>query len=176
MEDGQPLFSAVAGNRKSANMGQHKIDSAGTEAIRVAMALHKDPNDVTIKFAPSFVVCRENDAGAFRKLLMSPTEVLDANAANKQGNNANVPNISREFVGMEAVIPHYRFDDQAAGTFYVLSDPTRYDTIVMLLLDGQTEPYTELNMPFDRDMQEWKIRFDYAFKAIDYRGVYKARR
>ena len=182
MADSVSLFSAVSGDRKSANTGSAKIDSPGVEKVRVAMATHKDPNGTTVYFAPSYVLCREGDYGAFRKLLMSMTEIHDANAAAKQGSNAAVPNISVDFVGMGNVLHNYRLDATAdaankgfaAGTYFVLSDPTRYDTIVMLLLDGQTEPYTEMNTPFDRDMQEWKIRFDYAFKAIDYRGLYKA--
>jgi hypothetical protein len=50
------------------------------------------------------------------------------------------------------------------------ADPATIDTIEYCRLEGQSEPFLDQRVGFELDGVEFKIRHDFAAKAIDFRG------
>ncbi len=57
--------------------------------------------------------------------------------------------------------------------WFVVGDPSQFDTFEYAYLDGQEGLYTEQRMGFEVDGIEIKGRLDFAAKAIDYRNMAK---
>lgn len=55
--------------------------------------------------------------------------------------------------------------------WYLFADPTEAPVIEVAFLDGQTEPFLDMEEGFDVDGARWKVRHDYGIAAIDYRGA-----
>jgi hypothetical protein len=59
-----------------------------------------------------------------------------------------------------------------SGTrFYVFAAPGDAPVIEVAFLDGNQEPYLELQQGFDVDGTRYKARLDFGVAAIDYRGA-----
>lgn len=59
-----------------------------------------------------------------------------------------------------------------SGTrFYMFADPTIAPTLEVAFLDGNQEPYIELQQGFEVDGASYKVRIDYGTAVIDYRGA-----
>lgn len=57
--------------------------------------------------------------------------------------------------------------------WFLAADPTQFDTIEVVYLDGNEVPYTEEQWNFNNDSWDVKCRFVYAVAPVDYRGLYK---
>ena len=55
----------------------------------------------------------------------------------------------------------------------VFADPNEEPVLEVAFLDGQQQPYVEMQDGFETDGVTWKIRHDYAVGAVGYRGAYK---
>lgn len=67
-----------------------------------------------------------------------------------------------------------RLDANSTASWYLAADPAQIDTIEYSYLEGQEGVYMESRMGWDIDGMELKVRLDFAAKALDYRGLWKA--
>lgn len=56
--------------------------------------------------------------------------------------------------------------------WWLCADPNAIDTIEYAHLEGQTEPFMDQRVGFEVDGVEFKIRHDFAAKALDFRGLF----
>ena len=54
---------------------------------------------------------------------------------------------------------------------YLFADPSEAPVLEVAFLDGNQNPYLELQNGFDVDGARYKVRLDYGVGAIDYRGA-----
>ena len=54
---------------------------------------------------------------------------------------------------------------------YLFADPNEAACIEVVFLDGNQEPYLELETGFTVDGSSWKVRLDYGVGAVDFRGA-----
>jgi hypothetical protein len=121
-----------------------------------------------------------------RTLLIPPELRYVAKAINENellvnGSSQLEANLVRGLFSNVVIEPY--FTD--ANNWYVLSDPTgEFAPLVRLTLNGNTTPFVGLKDPgvravlggndpysFDFDEIKYKIRHDFAFKPIEWRGV-----
>ena len=55
--------------------------------------------------------------------------------------------------------------------FYLFANPEEAPVIEVAFLDGNQEPYLEMQEGFDVDGTRYKVRLDFGVAAIDYRGA-----
>jgi len=58
-------------------------------------------------------------------------------------------------------------------TRYLFADPSIEPVIEVAFLNGQQNPFMEMEEQFRVDGMTWKVRHDYGVGAIGYRGVVK---
>lgn len=56
--------------------------------------------------------------------------------------------------------------------WWIAADPNAVDTIEYAHLEGQTEPFMDQRVGFEVDGAEFKVRHDFAAKALDHRGLF----
>lgn len=61
----------------------------------------------------------------------------------------------------------------SGNIWYMFADPNEEPVLEVAFLDGQQQPYVEMQDGFETDGVTWKIRHDYAVGAVGYRGAYK---
>ena len=54
---------------------------------------------------------------------------------------------------------------------YLFADPSEAPVLEVAFLDGNQNPYLELQNGFDVDGARYKVRLDYGVAAVDYRGA-----
>lgn len=156
MSDTHPLFDAAHSN----------IAATGAIAVsvfddaRVKMASQKDVsgNDY-LDLRPQVLLIPIGTGGQARVINQSQ---YDTEVSSK----FQVPN---KVVGL-----FQRITDtpRLSGTrFYMFADPTVAPVIEVAFLDGNQEPYIELQQGFEVDGAAYKVRLDYGTGVIDYRGA-----
>ena len=65
-------------------------------------------------------------------------------------------------------------DSTSATGWYLAAANSQIDTVEYAYLDGAEGPVIESEMGFEVDGVSYKCRLDFAAKAVDYRGLYKA--
>ena len=156
--DSVALFHSTHGNiGTAANVTVASLDEA-----RQLMAAQKDisGNDY-LSLLPSVLLCGMANGGNARVVNGSQ---YDPDTANK----IQRPNIA--FGTLTDIIDTPRL---AGNVWYVLADPAIAPTIEVAFLDGQTEPYLEMQNGWNVDGAAYKVRLDYGVAAIDYRGAVK---
>lgn len=162
MADGVALFHANHANLLTAAA----INSASVDALRVAMAKQKDPenNASALNIPIKYLIVPVALGGAARQVANSEYEV---GATNK---NNTVPNTVR---GLFNVVEDARLDVASATAWYGAADPSLFDTVEVSYLDGQSTPYLEQKQGWDVDGTEFKVRIDAGVKALDFRTLAK---
>ena len=156
--DSLALFHATHGNiGTAANVTVASVDEA-----RQLMASQKDisKNDY-LSIMPAILLCGMANGGNARVVNGSQ---YDPDAANK----LQRPNIA--FGIFQHIIDTPRL---AGNVWYALADPLVAPTLEVAFLDGQTEPYLEMQQGWNVDGAAYKVRLDYGVAAIDYRGAVK---
>jgi hypothetical protein len=156
MADGNPLFDAA-----HLNIGTGSALSViGLDADRVVMASQKEPgaNDF-LDLRPSVLLLPIGLGGQARVI----------NAATYDPDTANKLQMPNRVVGLFSDIVD---TPRLTGTKrYLFANPSEEPVFEVAFLNGQQEPYTEQDMPFNVDGMSWKIRLDYGFGAIGHRGA-----
>lgn len=155
--DGQPLFHS---NRANVNATGSALTTAGIDADASVMALQRDVsgNDF-LDLRPAVLLVPRALEGTAR--VVNGAE-FDPDANNK----LQRPNIVR---GMFADIVG---SPRLTGTRrYLFADPNVAPVLEVAFLDGQAEPYMEMEDGFDVDGARWKVRLDYGVAAVDFRGA-----
>jgi hypothetical protein len=132
---------------------------------RAAMRIQKGLESRPINVRPQFLmvpVAKEGDAEQFTSTAYVASSQSSVNPYSPQGRNPLTP------------IAEPRLDANSTAAWYLAADPNQVDTIEYSYLEGQDGVYMESRMGWDVDGIELKVREDFAAKALDYRGLWKA--
>lgn len=156
MNDGNTLFHASHGNLTTgAPLGSNALD-----ADRVAMANQKDPSgNEVLALRPAVLVLPVGLGGTARQINNGQ---YDFDVTNKFQVPNKVGGLFRDIVDTPRI----------AGTRrYLFADQGIAPTIEVAFLDGQQQPYLDIQQGWRIDGVEWKVRMDYGVGAIDFRGA-----
>lgn len=156
MGDGKALFHADHGNIGSASA----LAVAGIDADRVLMGSQKDVsgNDY-LSLSPAILLVPLGLGGAGRAV--NAQEYDDDSQKNQRKPNV-VRGLFRDVVDTPRLTGNRR---------YLFADPSIAPVLEVAFLDGQQEPYLEMQDGFDVDGTRYKVRLDYGTAAVDYRGA-----
>lgn len=132
---------------------------------RAAMRIQKGLENRPINVRPQFLmvpVAKEGDAEQYTSTAYVASSQSSVNPYSPQGRNPLTP------------IAEPRLDANSTAAWYLAADPNQVDTIEYSYLEGQDGVYMESRMGWDVDGIELKVREDFAAKALDYRGLWKA--
>ena len=155
--DTHPLFHS---NRSNVNATGSTLTTAGIDADASVMAQQKDVsgNDF-LDLRPAVLLVPRGLEGTAR--VVNGAE-FDPDANNK----LQRPNIVRGLFSTIVGTP------RLTGTRrYLFADPNLAPVFEVAFLDGQTDPYMEMEDGFDVDGARWKVRLDYGVAAVDFRGA-----
>jgi signal peptide peptidase SppA len=165
MSDGVTLFHAAT-HKNLANPAS-ALSLASIGALRTAMALQTDPTTPdprALGIRPRYLVVPVGMEDAARALLESQ---YNPEATNK----LQAPNPARNW--NLVVVSDPRLDASSGTAFYLIADPSIYDTVEVAYLDGNKTPYLEQKQGWSVDGVEYKVRIDVGAKAIDWRTLAK---
>lgn len=156
MADGKSLFHADHGNIGTAAA----ISMAAIDADRVTMAMQKDVsgNDY-LDLRPSVLLVPIGLGGTARSINDAQ---YDPDTANKLQKPNIVNGLFRDIVDTPRMTGTRR---------YLFADPSEAPVLEVAFLDGNQNPYLELQNGFDVDGARYKVRLDYGVAAVDYRGA-----
>ena len=156
MADGKSLFHAGHGNIGTAAA----ISMAAIDADRVTMAMQKDVsgNDY-LDLRPSVLLVPIGLGGTARSINDAQ---YDPDTANKLQKPNIVNGLFRDIVDTPRMTGTRR---------YLFADPSEAPVLEVAFLDGNQNPYLELQNGFDVDGARYKVRLDYGVAAVDYRGA-----
>jgi hypothetical protein len=163
LSDAVALFHAT-----HANLGTGAgsvLQASALAAARTAMRLQKGLQAEELNLAPNFLICPaalEQTAYQLTSANYVPAKAGDVNEFRSGGRTALTPII-------EPLL-----DASSATAWYLASDSGQIDTVEYCYLDGAEGPVIESDVGFDVDGISYKCRLDFAAKAVDYRGMYKA--
>ena len=137
------------------------------DAARVAMATQKDQSDaataLNIRLSRLIVpVALETTANILRTSEKDPAEGATT--------SFNAPNPMRNTF---EVVADARLDAASTTAWYASADPNMTDTVAACFLNGQSEPYMEMQNGWSVDGVSYKVRIDCVAVALDFRGIYK---
>ncbi|QRM19554.1 Clp protease ClpP [Dechloromonas sp. TW-R-39-2] len=156
LEDGQTLFHASHGNISATGA----ISSSVFDDVRVKFALQKNVggNDF-LDLRPSVLLvptAAKGDAVVINGAEFDPDTANKLQKPNKvRGQYSDIVDTAR-----------------LSGTrFYSFADAMDAPVIEVAFLDGNQDPYLEMEQGFTVDGARYKVRLDYGIGAIDYRGA-----
>jgi ATP-dependent Clp endopeptidase proteolytic subunit ClpP len=163
MSDGVALFHATHGN-----LGTGGVPSTTTfgEASRLMGSQTDISGNDILDISPA-IFLGGNAAGATAKEVNAAEYNTDIGGGNTSKNN-RVPNTSR---GMfDNIVETARI----TGTeWYAFASTGDSPVIEVAFLNGEQDPYIEMQNSFDQDGIRMKVRHDWAAGAIDWRGAVK---
>ena len=162
MGDGVTLFDAAAHFNYDSVGNAITIASLGEG--RASMRAQKGLDGSTIlNLFPRFLIvpaALETVAEQFVAAL-TPNQASQVNAFGPQGRTPLT------------VIVEPRLDAASESAWYLACDPAQAPVLYYGVLDGQTGPTVEQELGFEIDGLKIKCRHDVAFKAADFRAIYK---
>lgn len=156
MGDSKALFHTDHGNISTSAA----LSMAAIDLDRVAMASQKDVsgNDY-LDLRPAVLVVPIALGGSARAINEAQ---YDPDTANKMQKPNSVRGLFSDIVDTPRITGARR---------YLFADPQQAPTIEVAFLDGNQEPFLEVQNGFTVDGASWKVRIDYAVGAVDYRGA-----
>jgi len=132
---------------------------------RTAMRLQKGLQSEELNLAPSFLIvpaALEQTAYNLTSANYVPAVNTNINEFRAGGRTALTPIV-------EPVL-----DANSATAWYLAASNSQVDTVEYCYLDGAEGPVIESEIGFETDGVSYKCRLDFAAKAVDFRGLYKA--
>lgn len=162
MLDGVALFNAAHNNVGAGGA----ISVAKFDADRVIMAAQVDLAGRILDLRPSVVVVPAASEGLARSINEAEYDIDPVGAGTPPDRRPNrVRGLFGDVVG----------SGRLAGTrYYIFADPQLYPCIKVGFLNGQQEPYLEMQPGWRVDGSEWKVRLDVAVGAVDFRTALTA--
>lgn len=156
MNDGNTLFHASHNNIGNGSA----LSVEGIDGDRIVMASQKDPSgNEILDLRPAILLIPIGQGGNARVINDAQ---YDPDTANKLQKPNKVRGLFRDIVDTPRL----------AGTRrYLLADPAIAPTLEVAFLDGQQQPYMEMQQGWRVDGVEWKVRHDYGVAAVDWRGA-----
>ncbi|KQZ34616.1 hypothetical protein ASD92_08240 [Massilia sp. Root1485] len=164
LADGVALFEANTHKNLGSGAGSALQFSALTTA-RAAMRVQKGMQGEELNLAPSYLIvpaALEQTAYQLTSSNYTPAKQADVNEFRTGGRTSLEPIV-------EPVL-----DANSGTAWYLASNNGQVDTVEYCFLDGAEGPVIETDVGFEVDGLSYKCRLDFATKAIDYRGLYKA--
>jgi hypothetical protein len=155
MQDGNPLFDA-----SHANIGAGVALSVGAvDADRILMKSQTDDSgNEILDISPAVLLVAAGLASLAKQINAAEFDLSDVGGF--------APNTSR---GMfRDIVDTARLTGTRRYTF---ADPNIAPTLEVAFLDGQQEPFLEMQEGYRIDGVTWKVRLDYAVAGIDYKGA-----
>jgi hypothetical protein len=164
LADGVTLFSAAAGR---ANQG---TAAAITEAsLTQAIELMTQQREMT----PAGVTGDQIINNYPRYILVAPgTRAIEARKIIAQTTPAQASQVNPYANAFDVIEEPRLFNTAGPQRWWLAADPATIDTIEYCRLEGQSEPFLDQRVGFEVDGVEFKIRHDFAAKAIDFRGLF----
>lgn len=170
LADGGALFNANAASTAGghANLGTgagSALQFSSLTAGRTAMRLQKGYANEELNLAPSYLIvpaALEQTAYQLTSSNYVPSAKAEINEFRAGGRTALTPVV-------EPVL-----DANSATAWYLAAANSQVDTVEYCYLDGAEGPVIESQVGFETDGISYKCRLDFAAKAIDFRGLYKA--
>lgn len=163
MGDGVALFHANHANLASGAGSALQFSSLKT--MRAAMRVQKGLQSEELNLAPAYLIvpsALEQDAYQLTSSQYVPAKQSDVNEFRQGGRTALEPVV-------EPVL-----DANSATAWYAAAANSQVDTVEYCYLDGADGPLIESEVGFEVDGMQLKCRHDFAAKAVDWRGLYKA--
>lgn len=163
LSDTVALFHATHANLGTG--GGSALALAGLTAARTAMRMQKGLALEELNLAPSHLIvpaALEQTAYQLTSNQYVPAQQSNVNEFRTGGRTALTPVV-------EPIL-----DANSATAWYLAAQNSQVDTVEYCYLDGAEGPVIESDVGFETDGVSYKCRLDFAAKAIDYRGLYKA--
>lgn len=163
LSDSVALFHAT-----HANLGTGAgtaLQFSALQAGRTAMRLQKGLQSEELNLAPSYLIvpaALEQTAYQLTSSNYVPATKAEVNEFRAGGRTAVEPIV-------EPIL-----DANSATAWYLAASNSQVDTVEYCYLDGAEGPVVESELGFEVDGISFKCREDFAAKAIDFRGLYKA--
>lgn len=162
LSDGKALFHADHGNLGTSGTA---LALATLGAGRTAMRKQKGLAGELLNISPSYLivpVALEQTAYQLTSSNYVPAATSDVNEF-RQGGRTSVEPVVEPLL-----------DDSSTSAWYLAANNGQVDTVEYAFLDGAEGPVIETEVGFEVDGISYKCREDFAAKAIDFRGLYKA--
>ena len=163
LSDGMPLFAT--GHNNLAAGGDSALQASSLAAARTAMRLQKGWQSEELNISPEFLIVPaylEQTAYQLTSANYVPAKQQDTNEFRSGGRTAITPVV-------EPIL-----DSISSTAWYAAAGSRQVDTVEYCYLDGADGPMVESQLGFNTDGMSVKCRLDFAAKAIDFRGLYKA--
>ena len=163
LSDTIALFHANHNNLGTGAGSALQLSSLTT--ARTAMRLQKGLANEELNLAPSYMIVPA-------ALEQTAYQLTSSNYVPATQSNVNEFRVG----GRTAVTPVVEpiLDANSATAWYLAAQSSQVDTVEYCYLDGAEGPVIESEVGFETDGVSYKCRLDFAAKAIDYRGLYKA--
>ncbi len=172
LQDGDDLFSVAHGNVNTAAGGAPDVTTVGEAREKMRLQTGTDRR-TPINVQPMMIIAPPSLETQTQQFLSSTLQPATTGEV-----------VPREMVSSLELIIESRLqtgitltdDTVLAGSnvqWYMSTMPSLVDTIEYAYLEGQEGLFSESRMGFEVDGIEFKVRHDFAAKAIDYRGLYR---
>jgi hypothetical protein len=161
--DGNPLFSAAHSNNGTG--AGSALQFSALTAMRAAMRGQKGMQTEELNLAPAYLIVPaslEQSAYQLTSAQYTPAKATDINEFRGGGRTSLEPVV-------EPIL-----DTGSPATWYAACAAAQCDTVEYAYLDGAEGPVVETQQGFEVDGVTFKCRLDFAAKAIDWRGLYRA--
>lgn len=160
MADGVALFEATTHKNYTASGTALSVSS-----LDVAQATMKKQKGLagkqSLNITPAFLIVPVAKEVTAQQLIASTVD--------PSKNNATVNPFNNRLTVVACPI----LDDTSTASWYLAAAPGFVDTVEVAFLNGQDTPYMEQRIGFEVDGMEFKVRHEFAAKALEYRGLYK---
>lgn len=163
MPDGVAMFHATHGNLGTG--APSALQLSALTAARTAMRLQKGLQSEELNITPQHLIvpaALEQTAYQLTSANYVPATQANVSEFRAGGKTAVTPVV-------EALL-----DANSATAWYLAADNGAVDTVEYAYVDGSEGPVIESEVGFEVDGITYKCREDFAAKAIDHRGLYKA--
>lgn len=163
LSDGNALFSAAHLN--NATGGGSALQFSALTAMRTAMRTQKGMQSEELNLAPSFLIvpaALEQVAYQLTSANYTPATQTNVSEFRTGGRTSLMPVV-------EPIL-----DSNSQTAWYACANNSQIDSVEYCWLDGAEGPVVETKMGFEVDGISIKCREDFAAKALDWRGLYRA--
>ena len=170
LADGGALFNATAQSTAGGHANMltgvpSALQFSSLVTARAAMRMQKGLANEELSLAPAYLIVPAGLEQTAYQLTSSnyvPAKQSDVNEFRVGGRTA-----------LEAIVEPI-LDANSATAWYLAAANSQVDTVEYCYLDGAEGPVIESEPGFEVDGISYKCRLDFAAKAIDYRGLYRA--
>lgn len=163
MGDGAQLFSEE--HKNVATGAGSALQFSALSAGRTAMRLQRGLQSEELNLAPSYLIlpaALEQTGYQLTSSNYTPAKQSDVNEFRAGGRTSVEPIV-------EPIL-----DAVSASAWYLAAANSQVDTVEYTFLDGAEGPVIESEVGFEIDGVSYKCRHDFAAKAVDHRGLYRA--